>query len=109
MRRYRVIFGSGLVALEAMAQGRLLMAGHGRAAAPRPEGMAAFSASKFTEGPPETEGRSLAEVREEIRWLLAEPHLELRRFYREYVEQHHDARQQAARVREVYEEALASR
>jgi glycosyltransferase involved in cell wall biosynthesis len=107
MQRYRVIFGSGLVALEAMAQGRLLMAGHSRAVAPRPEGMAAFSASKFTEGPPETQGRGVTEALEEVRWLLAEPHPELRRFYREYVEQHHDMRKQAARVREVYEEAVA--
>ncbi len=108
MPSYKVIFCSGLVALEAMAQGRLVVVGHDEAIVPRPEIMQELSAAKFAAVPP---GQGLSEpgrILEEVSWLLSNSHLGLRRFYRDYVAQYHDATKQAEQVRRVYEEAVAS-
>jgi len=115
MQGYRVIFCSALTALEALAQGRLIIAGQdalgypGQAIAPRPETMEELSAMQFGAGTPGRRPTNADEILEEVGWLMSNEHAELRRFYRDYMEKHHDAAKQAARVREVYEEALVWR
>jgi hypothetical protein len=114
---YRVIFASAIAALEALAAGRLVIAGQTYAnRAPwghlvRPCHLEDMSRDQFaSKGHPrhhDAKEPSAEEVLREFEEAMAGDHLEMRRENRAYIEEHHSKDGQCQRVRDFYEEVLA--
>ena len=116
MPRYRVVFGSAQVVLEAMAAGRQVIAGQGYFIDTIPAGhlvtpanVDALAQNQFyceRRGDPELKERTSAEVYADFQEAMANDRLEERRQLRRWVESYHSMDVQCQRIRDFYEECI---
>ncbi|MFA7000424.1 MAG: hypothetical protein WC241_04950 [Candidatus Paceibacterota bacterium] len=114
--KYRVVFASAQVALEAMAAGRLVIAGQDfQETVPAghlvtPDNVAHLACNQFyswDRGNPSLRHPTSKEVYEQFCHAMAHDLLAERRELRAWVEQHHDKDTQIRKIREFYQEVLA--
>lgn len=116
MPRYRVIFGSAQVVLEAMAAGRFVIAGQGyfidtvpAGHLVTPENVDALAQNQFyceRRGDPELKERTSLEVYADFQWAMENDLPEERRYLRQWVESYHSMDTQCGRIRQLYEECI---
>jgi hypothetical protein len=112
---YRVVFASAICALEAIAAGRLVIAGQPFADRPawgrivRPEILDQLAMQQFASMlyPHDAPDPSPEQVYAELEKALAYDFSDERRQCRDYIEQYHSLNGQCTKVRKFYEEVLA--
>ena len=113
--RYRIVLASAQAALEAVAAGRLVICGHEQggytpeASLVMPDMMPSLSARQlwYSYAAAEDADVRVAALLSRFEAAQQQDFTRERRQMRAYIEQHHDMRQQCAKVRQVYEEVLA--
>lgn len=111
---YRVVFASAIAAMEAVAAGRLVIAGQNYANRPpwgalvTPDILPALSRDQFASKmfPHDPAEATAEQVLAEYDKAMSAAHTEMRRECRAYIEQEHSKDRQCRKIRDLYEEVL---